>query len=256
VIKLKHFFIIGAQRAGTTSLAKILDAHPQINMAKPFKPEAKYFLNTDRANLNYNEYLKLFFSKRSNEKLLGEKTTAYLDNDIFVGKKIKKIISNFKCIIILRDPIIRAFSHYKFSKRNALEDLNFTKAIKLEKIRSKNYNSSINKKISSNPFAYVERGKYYKYILQWEKLLKKKNIIILIFENFFQDLNYIKMLYKKLGVNENFAPRNFNIKYNNSNHKQTNLEKLKIINVLKKEFKKSNTLLAKRYKLDLSKWIF
>jgi hypothetical protein len=71
MIKLKHFFIIGAQRAGTTSLAKILDAHPQINMAKPFKPEAKYFLNTDRANLNYNEYLKLFFSKRSNEKLLG-----------------------------------------------------------------------------------------------------------------------------------------------------------------------------------------
>jgi hypothetical protein len=253
-MKPKHFFIIGAQRSGTTSLAKILDEHPQIIMAKPLRPEPKYFINTDYANLNYNQYLKLFFPKISNNKLLGEKTTAYIDNDVFVGTKIKKIISNFKCIIILRDPIIRALSHWKFSKKNALENLNFSKAIKLEKIRSKNWKSLVNKKISSNPFAYIERSKYYKYILQWEKLVKKKNLIILINENFFQDINNVKILYKKLGVNENFVPKNFNLKFNKINHKENYLKNLKIIKFLKKKFKKNNTLLLKRYNLDLSKW--
>jgi hypothetical protein len=254
-MKPKHFFIIGAQRSGTTSLVKILDEHPQIIMAKPFRPEPKYFINTDYANLNYNQYLKLFFPKITNNKLLGEKTTAYIDNDVFVGTKIKKIISNFKCIIILRDPIIRALSHWKFSKKNALENLDFAKAIKLEKIRSKNWRSLVNKKILSNPFAYIERGKYYKYILKWEKLVKKKNLIILINENFFPDLNNVKLLYKKLGINKNFIPKKFTIKFNNIDNKKINLNKLNIIKVLKNEFKKSNALLAKRYNLNLSKWI-
>ena len=114
MVNLRHFFIIGAQRSGTTSLAKILDAHPQIIVAKPFRPEPKYFINTDYANLDYNEYLRLFFLKKKNTKLLCEKSTGYLDNDIFVGKKIKKIIRNFKCIIILSDPIIRDLSQWKF----------------------------------------------------------------------------------------------------------------------------------------------
>ena len=94
-MKLKHFFIIGAQRSGTTSLAKILDEHPQIIMAKPFRPEPKYFINTDYANLNYNQYLKLFFPKISNNKLLGEKTTAYMDNDVFCRYQNKKNYKQF-----------------------------------------------------------------------------------------------------------------------------------------------------------------
>ena len=40
----RHFFIAGAQRSGTTYLYRLLDEHPEIEMAKPERPEPKFFL--------------------------------------------------------------------------------------------------------------------------------------------------------------------------------------------------------------------
>ena len=42
-----HFFIVGAQRCGTTYLYNLLDEHPEIEMAKPVKPEPKFFMKDD-----------------------------------------------------------------------------------------------------------------------------------------------------------------------------------------------------------------
>jgi hypothetical protein len=254
-LKYKHFFIIGAQRSGTTSLTNILDAHPEIALAKPIIPEPKYFKNIDYTKLDYHQYLKNFNSKSKNIKVLGEKNTSYLDVDICIIKKIKKIIKNFKCIILLRDPVYRAFSHYKFSKKNLFEKLDFENSIKLETYRSKRWKSLIGREVSSNPFSYVERGKYYKYILKWQKLINKKNIIILISENFFQDIKNVQFLYKKLGVNKNFVPEKFKKRFNKTDNKVNKAKNSKTFYALSKKFKKSNTLLKKEFNLDLSKWI-
>ena len=57
---------------------------------------------------------------------------------------------------------------YNFSKISGFEKLTFEDAINLEHNRSKNWKNLIKKKIYSNPYAYIERGKYYSYIYKWE----------------------------------------------------------------------------------------
>lgn len=251
-MNFKHFFIIGAQRSGTTYLSKILDEHPQILMAKPLIPEPKYFLNTDSNSLDYAKYIKNFFPMKKRNIILGEKTNAYFENsNIFY--KIKKIINDFKIIIILRNPIDRAISHYNFSRKSLVENLDFQTAINEEKNRSEKWKDLISKKIISNPFSYIERGKYINYILKWEKLIGKEKIIFIISENFFENINSFKNLYRQLGVNEDYVPKNFKLKINKSNYDQ-NIISPKLIMRLRNEFKNSNYLLKKKYKLDISKW--
>ena len=250
--KCRHFFIIGAQRSGTTYLSEILEMHPEILMAKPQFPEPKYFLNTPEKSLNYKNYLKSFFANKKKENLLGEKSCSYFyDNKIFY--KIKKIIDDFKIIIILRDPIERALSHYNFTKRSSIENLDIETAIYEEKYRSNKWQNLVETKISSNPFSYVESGKYYKHITEWRKLVGKKKIIIIIGENFFGDLGSIKCLYRKLGVNDNFVPKKYEFKVNEINHTKRIISS-KLLLELKREFRTSNEFLKKNYKLNLAKW--
>ena len=59
-----NFFIVGAQRSGTTWLYRMLQQHPQIALAEPCSPEAKYFLQpTERCNLSlyFTKYLARLF---------------------------------------------------------------------------------------------------------------------------------------------------------------------------------------------------
>ena len=226
--KCRHFFIIGAQRSGTTYLSEILEMHPEILMAKPQFPEPKYFLNTPEKSLNYKNYLKSFFANKKKENLLGEKSCSYFyDNKIFY--KIKKIIDDFKIIIILR---------------SSIENLDIETAIYEEKYRSNKWQNLVETKISSNPFSYVESGKYYKHITEWRKLVGKKKIIIIIGENFFGDLGSIKCLYRKLGVNDNFVPKKYEFKVNEINHTKRIISS-KLLLELKREFRTSNEFLKK-----------
>ena len=142
----KHFFIIGAQRSGTTYLARVLDQHPDISMAKPLIPELKFFLNTSEKSLNYKNYLTNFILKKKIKNLLGEKTTSYFEQS-HIAHKIKSIIKDYKIIIILRNPINRAISHYNYSVKSGVENLDFETAIKLEKYRSRNWKKLINQNI-------------------------------------------------------------------------------------------------------------
>jgi hypothetical protein len=251
-MNFKHFFIIGAQRSGTTYLSKILDAHPQIFMAKPLIPEPKYFLNTPSNFLDYTKYIKDFFPTKKRNIILGEKTNAYFENSS-IFYKIKKIINDFKIIIILRNPIDRAISHYNFSRKSLVENLNFQTAINEEKNRSEKWQDLIDKKISSNPFSYVEHGKYINYIHEWEKLIGKEKIIFIVSENFFGNISSFKNLYRQLGVNDSFVPKKFKFKINQSNYDK-NIISPKLIVRLKNEFKNSNYLLQKKYNLDISRW--
>ena len=253
-MKFTHFFIIGAQRSGTTYMAEILNQHPDLTMAKPLRPEPKYFLDIKKKNnFNYQEYLKLFFLHKKNEKILGEKSTSYLEN-IKSAKNIKKVIEKFKIIIILRNPVYRAISHYNFSKKNKLENLDLETAIKIEKKRSNIWKKKNDKKISSNPFSYIESGRYIKYVTKWEKLVGKKNMIILMSEDLFGNIKMFQKVFKDLNIDRKFVPKKINSKYNNLTYDRDNNLSDKFYLKLSNKFKKSNELLKKRYKININKW--
>lgn len=199
---MNQLFIIGAQRSGSTYLYQILDEHPEVVMARPVRPEPKFFLNDEMFDRGRSFYEANYFTGRSaNTKYIGEKSTSYIESQL-VAARIHQFYPNTKILIILRDPVIRAYSNYRFSLANQLEDLSFNDALAAEKSRSrsKSFVTSV------NPYAYCERGQYINYIEDWFRVFDRDQIEILIFEEFICNLEKVQQLYRSLGVSDNFEP--------------------------------------------------
>ena len=75
----RHLVVIGAQRCGTTYLHDLLAAHPQIAMARPTRPEPKVFLSDEVADRGRGWYVETYFGHATDEPVLGEKSTSYLE---------------------------------------------------------------------------------------------------------------------------------------------------------------------------------
>ena len=78
---IRHLLVIGAQRCGTTYLHTLLDAHPQITMARPANPEPKVFCSDEATRARARQwYRETYFAHAGDELLLGEKSTSYLED--------------------------------------------------------------------------------------------------------------------------------------------------------------------------------
>ncbi|MCB0402130.1 MAG: sulfotransferase [Flavobacteriales bacterium] len=172
-------FIIGAQRCGTTFLYKLLDAHPQIALAKPIRPEPKHFLNVEEYNQGRVFYESKYFSMLDHQvKVIGEKATSYIEYPD-VAKRIKDYYPGAKVLLVLRNPVDRAISNYLFSKENGLETRT-AEEVFLENCPP----PELSKSVSVNPFEYLKRGQYMEYIPHfWSEF--GENMKIILFEELF-----------------------------------------------------------------------
>ena len=224
--------IIGAQRSGTTYLYTILDEHPEICMAKPIKPEPKFFLSDDYYKGKSFYFNKYFSHKNNNHKVFIEKSTSYYEFEK-VPKRLISEFANTKIIFLLRNPVERAFSNYFFSKNNNLE----TRTIEEVFI----YNKPIPeypKTISTNPFDYLERGVYIKYIKIYLKYIPAENFYIYASDDIIENITEIQKLYKKLNVSENFVPNSLTKKINKNEKKHA--MSIEIIYTLNKYYEQYN----------------
>ena len=192
---LPDFLLIGASRSGSTSLYQGLVEHPNIHIAKT--KEIQFFGTKYPRGINWYRYhfpskFKKFSLKIKKEKFItGEGTTRSLDYP-HVPKLVKKIIPNVKLILILRNPIDRAYSNYNAAVKNKKMTLSFEDAIKTEEARIKgimekmkedaNY---ISTEYSLN--ALLNRGKYYFAIKRWMDVFPKNQFFIIKSEDFFEN---------------------------------------------------------------------
>lgn len=241
-----HFFIIGAQRCGTTLLTKILDSHEQICMAKPLRPEPKFFLKPIE-KFNYIDYFEKFFDIRGKYSAYGEKSTSYIESKI-APEQINKYLPNAKLILILRDPVKRAISNYFFSKNNKIENLDFETALKNENIRK----NLINYEVSVSPFAYFNRGIYINYIETWINYFDRKKILIIIFEELINKKN-VDYIYDFLEVDVPKKKIDFS-KENESFRLDIEISN-KTIQELTKKYHSYNIALANKFNLEVSYWL-
>src|SRR3990172_9835933 len=137
--KLPDFFVVGAARSGTTSLHYYLKQHPEIFM--PEVKEIKFFrfLNTPielirmvkkkralRLVYKFDDYIG-HFEKALDTQMIGEANPGYLYVYKDTIKNIKVVYrenyKNLKIIIILRNPVDRAWSHFMFDRRSGREQI-------------------------------------------------------------------------------------------------------------------------------------
>lgn len=110
-MKKPNFFLLGAPKCGTTSMAKWLSEHPDIFMSKPKEP---HYYNTDHRNrkiTSYKHYLSFFKEANETHKVVGEASVWYLFSREAVTNIIEDIEDdNLKFLVMVRNPIHMAYS--------------------------------------------------------------------------------------------------------------------------------------------------
>lgn len=180
--RLPSFIIGGAPRSGTTFLCHVLDKHPEVYMAKPFSPEPKICLNADEQGIKgYHYQYHTLFKDVKNEKALGEKSSAYLENETAL-ERLKNVFANhsIRFLFIVREPVKRAYSNYVRSFNNGLETLNFSEAVSLE---GKRLDPFPPEKSYVRPFDYLSRGDYGKFAERYFSAFGRENVKFVLFEN-------------------------------------------------------------------------
>ena len=188
-----NFFIVGAPRAGTTSLYEYLKITKGVYL--PHFKEANYFavsVDTDLLMLDNvkdkQEYLNLFKDVKD-EVAVGDSSGLYLW-DPKAAQLIHEVSPNAKIIIILRDPIQRAYSHFLKLVNFNQDSHPFSESIKKAAKAPPNYSGRV-----------VDCGRYYEQVKRYFDLFGKENVRVYIYEEFFEDpRGFVKDILKFLGV--------------------------------------------------------
>lgn len=269
-LNIPNFFIVGAAKAGTTSVYHYLSQHQNVyaspikepnyfaqdidtnNFTKAFKQNIpnteSYFNKTHLASIqqafitNSSDY-NLLFKNAKNEKILFEASTSYLFSSV-AAENIFQFNPKAKILVILRDPIKRCYSHYLMALRFGFTSLSFKKAIELDN------NVSIRNVGQSELF--IDMSLYNKMLLRYQKVFDARQIKIMFFEDLVErPLDFMNELADFLEIEKfkeiSSEPKNTaevprNIKLNKfivqSGIKKSVLKILpeKIINALKKAY--------------------
>jgi len=252
---LPDFIIIGESKCGTTSLYNYMIQHPAI---KPALTKEINFFNWlyDKPQNWYSAHfptkLKKKFSKNVFKKsfLTGEATPLYLFNSQ-VPKRMFETIPNVKIIVVLRNPVDRAYSHYHdLGVRLGEEKRTFDDAIRseLKILEEKNYvTTDYDGNFTDRLYQYVVRGIYLDHLKIWMDVYPVKQFLILKTEELEKNPSEIlNGVFKFLSLH-NYDKINFEEKHNVSKYEPMNEQSRKI---LKQFFKPHNERLYKFLKRD------
>ncbi|WP_224483073.1 sulfotransferase domain-containing protein [Robertkochia aurantiaca] len=178
---LPDFMVIGAQKAGTTSLFNYLEQHPDVQEIK--RKEIHFFDETyDRGP----RYYRSFFPYRDemNGKISGEATPLYLF-DPAVPERVKNLLPDIRFIVLLRNPAKRAISHLHHMKRKGVEQRS------LQDLFQKGFDARLQEerdlqdpwKIKT--FSYLSRGLYAEQLQRWFRHFDREQFLILKSEDFY-----------------------------------------------------------------------
>ena len=182
---LPDFFIVGAPKAGTTSLYRYLKQHPDVFL--PDIKEPNFFSSTELLadNLYYNakiitdlqEYRALY-SGDGDGRVRGDASVSYLFYPQ-VPQRIKEMVPDARIIIMLRNPVDRAYSHYLMDKRLGYVNISF------EEIVMRQSTHKLQRLFYQQ---FVEIGLYADQVERYLKVFGENNVHIILFEDFAENV--------------------------------------------------------------------
>ncbi len=209
-MRLPDFFIIGAAKAGTSSLYRYIKQHPQVFMSP--KKEPHFFSFDDQSKLtkgpgdtipqavtNLEDYARLFESAPEGA-VVGEASTSYLYRKE-APERIKTLVPEAKCIAVLRNPVDRAYSAYMHLVRDGrMPNKTFGDALAQEKERIADNWDPI--------WHFVHVGLYHEQLLRYYRYFPKDQIKVFLYEDFTSDpMGLVRQVFQFLGVDDAFIPQ-------------------------------------------------
>jgi hypothetical protein len=166
--KKVNLLILGTQKAGTTSLYEYIRQHHDIYFSDV--KEVTYFVE-DKLYQKGEDYYHSFFTKVTNEKIIASAYVHMLSCKE-APLRVKQYNKDMKFIIMLREPVSRAYSAYNYAIKNGWENEknSFEDTITLEPERIKNKQFDL---------MYFENGMYYKHIKRWQEYFPKENFLLI-----------------------------------------------------------------------------
>ncbi len=214
-----NFLIVGAPKSGTTSLYQYLQQHKDIFM--PQNKEPRFFCNypthlfefgTKQYHpdiiTNEDDYLALF-EEAKHDSICGEASSDYLACD-GAANRIYQWNKDMKIVILLRNPIERAYSEYQHSIAAKFQDLSFYESLRMEKERAI--------KLYDPIYSHVKRGHYWESVSLYLELFGTDNVKIILFEEFVNStlrvvesvLTFLNLEPMKLDVTQHFNASTLN----------------------------------------------
>lgn len=203
-----NFLIAGVAKAGTTALYHYLRQHPDVFMSIPKEPK---FLSASHAHpgkgpgdylhvhnyaASYGEYCKLFV-KATGKKAIGEASVDTFFHDDRSIPAIKKYIGDPRILIILRDPVDRAYSAYNYIVGQGFEYLSFKEALMAEDKRCREGYRHM--------WLYRQGGLYFHRVYAFQENFSQVRVFL------YDDLRrdpalLIRSVYQFLNVDPDFVP--------------------------------------------------
>ena len=175
---MPNFFILGAAKAGTTTLYEILREHPNVFLS--YVKEPQFFSNDRLYARGIENYLSTHFSGSEEFACRGEATPHYLCFDK-VATRIASDIprGNQRYIVILRDPVQRAWSLYWNMVSEGVEPLDFEQAIEGESARIKDPELC---SAGSLRYRYISSGLYAQQLQSYLRYFDIRQFHFILFE--------------------------------------------------------------------------
>jgi Sulfotransferase domain len=186
VITAPDFVIIGTQRGGTTSLHAYLSAHPQV--ITPVTKELHFL--TDRYERGLDWYLGQFPQELPRDVITGEATPYALFHPL-APRRLLATAPAAKLIVLLRNPVERAYSHFLLERSRGEETLDFAAALdaELERLDGEEARLARDPAYVSHPHkhaSYAARGEYARQLERWFGVFPREQILVVRSEDLYE----------------------------------------------------------------------
>ena len=185
--------IVGAQKAGTSSLAYYLGQHPGICTHR--RQELSYFVDDRDFRLGYASNFRRYFSHCSPDLLLLGKSVTVMTRREFV-ERLHSHNTDMKLIVVLRNPVERAYSAYWWARRKGFEELpTFKLAIEANPARHGG------NRVKIHSTSYLPFGEYASQVRTLHDVFGPDRVRILLFEDLHADaLGVCRELFAFMGL--------------------------------------------------------
>lgn len=190
---LPDFIIIGAQKSGTTALYGLLTNHPSV---KPAAVRELHFFDRPERFAKGPEWYRRCFPppqwKNGQRSITGEKTPYYLFHP-HVPEKVAEIVPRVRLIVLLRNPVDRAYSHYHHN-------------MSMMQSRGRGEPGTFEEAVEQKDSSYLPRGIYVDQLQRWDEYFSRDQMLILKSEDFFKQTaetlrlvqDYLELPYQEL----------------------------------------------------------
>ncbi|MFH5824411.1 sulfotransferase [Georgenia sp. AZ-5] len=196
------FLVIGTKRGGTTSMFNYLLMHPGIRGLFPqvrgVKSTDYFFRNYGRGERWYrshfpSESYRALLRRRTGYRVLSGEASPYYVWDPRIAQRVRELAPEVRAILLLRDPVERAWSHYQERVGNGLEPLAFPEALAREEERT----AGELERMLADPgyyspafdyYSYRQRGVYVPQLRNWYAQFPAEQVLVLRAEDLYADV--------------------------------------------------------------------